>query len=1152
MPTSNELRLFLSSTFIDFQAERDFLTKKVFPGLRSLCRDRGVEFTEIDLRWGLTQEDAEQGRIIGTCLQEIDNCRPFFIGLLGERYGWVPATEEFGKDPELRKDHPWLEASFEAGQSVTEMEFRHGFLNHESWHARPLVYFRSLSAGPIEEPPVTRLKNEVTQRLGPIPVFSTPAELASQIEKDLIELIETNWPAAEKHSWIDEERAGHAAFAHSRRKGYVANPSVIDALNAQLEQPDPIMVVTGESGSGKSSLLSYWVESLRTQDPNLFIVEHYIGVTAASTDPDTLMRRIVEEIKERIHSDDPVPQSAMELEQSFPSWLGRMTGERLLIVIDAINQLNPNDRSSHEGRFLAWLPDYLQSNIRWVISSTQSEALDRLRDRSRITGVPLPEIAVTPITVPERRRVLQTFLASYQKKLSRAQEEQIVNDEKSSSPLFLRTLLEELRVQGKHFELDHYIAHYLESFDIPDLFSRILERLEFDYGTEEIQTLLTRIWAAPQGLSESEIIESSNLDRATLSLLLHAFDFHLIRVKGRLSFFHDYLRTAVEGRYLDQSLKKQEAWKELALYFQDTEASSIKALSLPWLLSKAEQWHLLMDALLDLNLIPFMTEGSRSYDLLSYWNALEKREESVAASRSNKDTSTSPQAHWHIDVVGKYESALTKHPEMLDASKECPLRYALALFFRNAGWYEGAVTNAAKALELSERTFNTKGDPFSEESSVLSFKIDICLELGKAYLDRGDLKHASETLEKAMRLLDPDWTPEHAQRAISTVGQASYPAGFELRRINVRNEYARLLRDQGKYADAESVSQITLNAAQERFGTAHSTTQNEMRLLADIMTLKGKFAEAESLHRAVVQSVEVSLGPDSLDLAYYLNQFADFIKLRSASSPATHNGGTQSAEYYEEAQQLLERAVAIIENRLGDKHPDLGALLNNFASLHSQNGNWEKAEPLFLKSLAIVEVVHGPEHLSTGNSLMNYAAFLYIQGKYDEAELPVRRALAIRRKALGENHPHTAQSYNNLANLLRRLNRFDEAEESYAQALKIRLATIGPTHIETARTYEGYGGLMRIIGKHDIAEDFLSRCYETRKQSIGPANHDTIFVALTLAEVLLEETKPDDARDIIDEVLRSAGSEDAIPDALKEKFENVMKQLQITTEAAIQ
>ncbi len=69
MPASNELRLFLSSTFTDFLGERDYLAKKLFPALRSRCRERGIEFTEIDLRWGLTDEDAEQGLILGTCFE---------------------------------------------------------------------------------------------------------------------------------------------------------------------------------------------------------------------------------------------------------------------------------------------------------------------------------------------------------------------------------------------------------------------------------------------------------------------------------------------------------------------------------------------------------------------------------------------------------------------------------------------------------------------------------------------------------------------------------------------------------------------------------------------------------------------------------------------------------------------------------------------------------------------------------------------------------------------------------------------------------------------------------------------------------------------------------------------------------------------------
>jgi nephrocystin-3 len=1096
MPVSNELRLFLSSTFIDFHGERDFLSKKVFPSLRRLCRERGVEFTEIDLRWGLTDEDAEQGRILGTCFEEIDQCRPFFIGLLGERYGWVPPVAEFEKNPELRTEYPWLEAALHAGQSATEMEFRHGFLNPGSGDTKPLIYFRSAADATQEDPRITSLKAEVSDRLGAVPEFHSPSDLATLIERDLTALIELHWPASEKKSWIEEERAGHAAFAQSRRKGYVPNLSLIDTLNAHLERSQSVLILTGESGSGKSSLLSYWAETLRNRSgvSEPFIIEHFVGVTAASTDPDTLMRRIVSEIRERIHSGEPIPQSAAELAQSFPSWLGRISEEPLLIIVDAINQFNT------EGRFLSWLPDHVSANLKWVISSTESEALQRLRSRGLAIVQTWPEVPVNPITLHERQRVLRTFLAGFQKKLHPTQEEKIVHDEKSSNPLFLRTLLEELRLQGKHEELDHLIEHYLSSSDIPDLFKRILERLEYDYGSENVRTLLTRIWAAPYGLSESELLGSSELDRASLSHLLHALDYHLIRLKGRLSFFHDHLRAGVEGRYLDTPPDKQQAWLELASYFEQTDASAIKALSLPWLLRRAEHWQQLERSLLDVALMPYLTEGSRSYDLLGYWLELEKR---MATTHDHTGPKQETDSHplWNIDVVGEYESALSASTSAIDPMQEREIRYALALFFHNAKWLQGAISNATKALALA-----------SEDPNAASRTLDLYVELGTAYLDDGNSKDAALCLETAMELLgNGDSSVDH-------------------REITVRNEYARLLMDQGKYPEAETVVRATLQKATERFGPRDPNAQHAMRLLADILGLQAKYKEAEALHRAALMSIESSLGPESMEAGYYLNQLANFHR---------RFGGN-----YQESQQLFERAIKIIENRLGEKHPDLAILLANFASLHSQNGHWEKADPLFLRSLAISEVAHGPEHPETATSLNNYAGLLYRQQKYDEAEKPYRRALAIRCKALGEDHPVTASSFNNLGNLLRRQGDYREAERCYAQALKIRMATIGPLHEDTGRTLESFGSLMRIKGELSLAEDYLIRSYDARKASLDPQHYDRAYVAIELAEVLLERSKASNAQEIMNDLLNGVKSKEVLPDDLRSRFDVIARKLE--------
>src|SRR5438067_4514112 len=129
MNNSNELRVFISSTFRDLQEEREHLIKKIFPEIRSLCRQRGITFTEVDLRWGLTDEDQALGRIIRTCMEEIDRCRPYFIGITGERYGYVPELLEYYKDAELLARYPWLEEAAMEGASIIDLEFRHAMLN---------------------------------------------------------------------------------------------------------------------------------------------------------------------------------------------------------------------------------------------------------------------------------------------------------------------------------------------------------------------------------------------------------------------------------------------------------------------------------------------------------------------------------------------------------------------------------------------------------------------------------------------------------------------------------------------------------------------------------------------------------------------------------------------------------------------------------------------------------------------------------------------------------------------------------------------------------------------------------------------------------------------------------------------------------------
>lgn len=106
--------IFISSTFKDMHLERDIVQMEVLPRLREKFSKYKIAVRTVDLRWGIqsktTEEDAE-ARILSVCMNEIERSRPFFVGLLGYRYGWIPSYDIINRKLN------------EQSISVTEMEF---------------------------------------------------------------------------------------------------------------------------------------------------------------------------------------------------------------------------------------------------------------------------------------------------------------------------------------------------------------------------------------------------------------------------------------------------------------------------------------------------------------------------------------------------------------------------------------------------------------------------------------------------------------------------------------------------------------------------------------------------------------------------------------------------------------------------------------------------------------------------------------------------------------------------------------------------------------------------------------------------------------------------------------------------------------------
>lgn len=121
------IRLFVSSTFSDFQAEREALQTSVFPQLRALCESHGITFQAIDLRWGISEEHARRNLTMDICLDEVRRClqespKPNFLGMLGDRWGWQPAPsyirvdlfEALQQSLQSEEDRAFLESCYPA------------------------------------------------------------------------------------------------------------------------------------------------------------------------------------------------------------------------------------------------------------------------------------------------------------------------------------------------------------------------------------------------------------------------------------------------------------------------------------------------------------------------------------------------------------------------------------------------------------------------------------------------------------------------------------------------------------------------------------------------------------------------------------------------------------------------------------------------------------------------------------------------------------------------------------------------------------------------------------------------------------------------------------------------------------------------------
>jgi hypothetical protein len=241
-----------------------------------------------------------------------------------------------------------------------------------------------------------------------------------------------------------------------------------------------------------------------------------------------------------------------------------------VILLDAVNQL-----AEARDRELWWWPCQWPEEVRVVFSSLPGDVWREMERRGWMGEEKL--ITVPPLRKEERKEIMERYLKRFSRELDPKLQKKILAAPRCKNPLFLRTMLDELRLRSRHEELGKNIDRMLECEDEAALFVLVLKNLARDFSPEEHPHLvhegLGLMGMARRGLTERELLEllspaeepvSDPIPQHYWAPLYLALEDALVSREGQLSFFHDYLRQAVWREYLNDKHERQTAHRRLA------------------------------------------------------------------------------------------------------------------------------------------------------------------------------------------------------------------------------------------------------------------------------------------------------------------------------------------------------------------------------------------------------------------------------------------------------------------------------------------------------------------------------------------------------------------------------------------------------------
>lgn len=607
------IRVFISSTFQDMEKEREQLIKKVFPLLRGIAGARGVVITELDLRWGITQEESENGKVLEICLNEIDNSRPFFIGLLGDRYGWCPTEEELEKNHNIEELHPWVRQAIAEGKSVTEMEFLYGALSPKLFPDKHIDAFFWIKRGDNStDERLERLKQTVRDNIAyPCSEYVSPEDLGKQVTEAFQKILDERYPPVQL-SEIDSFRLDQETYRRVLNRLYIPIEENIKRLNDFLQNNEQIVLtLVGEAGSGKSATISNWLNT-QAESTGFQFISCILQASNKGTDINSILDYLNTELLQLLgrEPEDSLLGNDENAEERFKQLLSEVTiNNKVCIVIDGINILD-----EQEAKLLNWLPD-IPDNCRVVLTTIEQDITYQSAARKGYFIVPITLMNDNQ----KKSQYIDLFLERYGKSLSIEQKSRLLNSPIIENPKTLHSILVELKNNGNYDELDQAIERYSKIDNKEEIYRLILDNAEKTFGKEFIIKALLSVAVSRNGLYEITLMNITGAAPLYWSQFLYSFGGHLFSHQGLISFIDNQFKFFILSTHSDDWIEYARKSVMISLKCMDERQAYVKEMA--YQLWKLRNYKSLNIFISDMSILPSLSLRDNYY-LRKYWTDL--------------------------------------------------------------------------------------------------------------------------------------------------------------------------------------------------------------------------------------------------------------------------------------------------------------------------------------------------------------------------------------------------------------------------------------------------------------------------------------------------------------------------------------------------